>query len=217
MPIKDMDVHVDTIQSSIDMPECISMAEIQQTSSQDKHLQQLKKFNIAGWPNTKDELHDNIKPYWPHRDELTVIDSMILNGRHIVIPCSLRQQVLAQLHTSHMGIEKTKLLAHDSVFWSNINADIKSYIKQCATCLEFQQTQPKEKITHHDIPLRQWEVVGADVFHFKNKHYLWIVDYNSKFPIIKRLEGLSADNLINMVKIIFTEYGIPPNNVRCGY
>ena len=54
------------------------------------------------------------------------------------------------------------------------------------------------------------EVVSADVFHFKNKHYLCIVDDNSKFPVIKRLEGLSADNLINMVKIIFAEYGIPP-------
>ena len=108
-----------------------------------------------------------------------VIDSMILKGRCIVIPCSLRQQVLAQLHTSHMGMEKTKLLACDSVFWSNINADIKGYIMHCATCLEFQQTQPKEQITHHDIPLRPWEVVGADIFHLKNEHYLCVVDYNS--------------------------------------
>ena len=36
-----------------------------------------------------------------------------------------------------------------------------------------------------------------------------IVDYNSKFPVIKRLEGLSAENLTNAVKIIFTEYGMP--------
>ena len=56
-PIKDMDIWVDTIQNSIDMPECISMAEMQQASSQNDHLQQLKKFIIAGWPNTKDELH----------------------------------------------------------------------------------------------------------------------------------------------------------------
>ena len=48
-----------------------------------------------------------------------------------------------------------------------------------------------------------------DIFHFKNKHYLCIVDYNSKFPVIKRLEGLSADNLINVIKTIFTKYGIP--------
>ena len=189
-PIKDMEVWGDAIQSSIDMLECISMEEIQHASSQNDHLQQLKKFIVAGWPDTKDELHTNIRLYWPDRDELAVIDAVIHKGRH-------------------MGIEKTKLLTHDSVFWSNINANIEAYIKHCATCLEFQQMQPKEKITHHDIPLRPWEVVGADVFHLKNKHYFCIVHYNSKFPVVKRLEGLSADNLISTVKIIFAEYGVP--------
>ena len=69
--------------------------------------------------------------------------------------------------------------------------------------------QPKEWILHQDIPLSPWEVVGADIFHFNNKNYLCIVDYNSKFPIVKKLEGLSAKNLTNAVKIIFMEYGIP--------
>ena len=169
----------------------------------------IKKFIIAGWPDTKDELHANIRLYWPYRDELVIIDGVILKGRCIVIPNNLRQQVVTQLYTSHMGIEKTKLLAHNFVFWSNINANIKGYIKYCATCLEFQQMQPKEKITHHDIPLRPWEVVGADIFHLKNKHYLCIIDSNSQFPVIKRLEGLSVENIINMVKIVFAEHGIP--------
>ena len=68
--------------------------------------------------------------------------------------------------------------------------------------------QPKEKIIHHDIPLRLWEVLGADVFHFNNKNYLCIIDYHSKFHIIKRLDGLSAENLITTTKVIFTKYGI---------
>ena len=134
-PIKDMDVWVDVIQSVIDMPESISMAEIQQASAQDDHLQQLKSFLIAGWPDTKDELHADLRPYWAYRDELVVIDGIKCKGRHIVIPNSLGQQVLDQLHTNHMGIEKTKLLTHESVYWSSINADIESYIKHSAMCL----------------------------------------------------------------------------------
>ena len=76
-----------------------------------------------------------------------------------------------------MGIEKTKLLACKYVYWSSINVDIEKYIKNCATCLEYQQTQPKEKIIHHDIPLRPWEVLGADVFHFNNKNYLLLTRF----------------------------------------
>ena len=85
---------------------------------------------------------------------------------------------------------------------------LKKTYKNCATCLEFQQKQPKEKIIHHDIPLRSWKVLGADVFHFNNRNYLCIIDYHSKFPVVKRLEGLSTENLITRVKVIFTEYGI---------
>ena len=107
-----------------------------------------------------------------------------------------------------MGIEKMKLLAHECINWYSINADIKKYIKQCATCLEFQQMQPKEKIIHHDVPLRPWEVVRADVFHFNNINCLCVVDYNSKFPIIRRLWGLLAEHLINAVTEIFAKYGI---------
>ena len=90
-PIRDMDIQVDAIQSAIDMPECISVVEIQQqASTQDDHLQKLKNLIIAGWSNTKDELHVNLKPYWLYRDELVVIDGVILKGRHIIIPTSLR-------------------------------------------------------------------------------------------------------------------------------
>ena len=57
----------------------------------------------------KDKLHVELKPYWLYRDELAVIDGIILKGRHIVIPQSLRQQILEQLHINHMGIEKNKI------------------------------------------------------------------------------------------------------------
>ena len=128
------------------------MAEIQQASSQDDHLQKLqnlivswkvqhfpiyqkkpcqldwqklvlfekigsvleklssllKTLIIAGWPNTKDVLHADLKAYWSYRDELAVIDGVILKGRHIIIPTNLRCQILEQLHRNHMGIKKKK-------------------------------------------------------------------------------------------------------------
>ena len=185
------------------------MTELQQASSQDNHFQKLKNIIITVWPNSKDEIGEELKPYWSYRDELVLIDGTVLKGRCIIIPKSLRLQVLDQLHTNHMGIEKMKLLASKCVYWYSINADIKKYIKQCATCLEFQQMQPKEKIIHHDVPLRPWEVVGADIFHFNNINYLCVVDYNSKFPIIRKLQGLLAEHLINAVTAIFAKYGIP--------
>ena len=104
--IKDMDIRIDAIQSATDIPECMSVSQLQQASAQDDHLQCLKSFIITGWPNTEDELQADLKPYWSYRDELAVIDGIMLKGRYIVISTSLKQQVLDQLHTNHMGIEK---------------------------------------------------------------------------------------------------------------
>ena len=70
------------------MPECISVAEIQQTSSIDNHLQQLKGIINTGWPDSRDELHADLQPYWSYRDELAVIDGIILKGKCIIIPNS---------------------------------------------------------------------------------------------------------------------------------
>ena len=69
--------------------------------------------------------------------------------------------------------------------------------------------QPKEKIIHHDIPVRPWDVISANMFYLDNKHCLCIVDFHSKFPIIKKTTDLSADSLILTCKIIFAEYGVP--------
>ena len=55
--IKGMEVWVNIIQTITDVPECLSMTELQQMSSQDGHLQKLKNIIIAGWPDSKDELN----------------------------------------------------------------------------------------------------------------------------------------------------------------
>ena len=106
-----MEIWVDVIQTATDMLKCLSVTELQQASSQDDHLQKLKNIIIAGWPDSKDEISEELNPYWSYRDKLAVLDGIILKGRHIIIPKSLRVQVLNQLHTKHMGIEKMKLLA----------------------------------------------------------------------------------------------------------
>ena len=100
----------------------------------------------------KDKLHSDLRPYWSYRDDLAVTDGVVMKGRQIVIPTSLKQPVLDQLYTNHMGIEKTKYIMCESIYWADINTNIEKHIKNCTTCLEFQQTQPREKIVHHDIP-----------------------------------------------------------------
>ena len=53
----------------------------------------------------------------------------------IIVPVSLRDKKLKQLHLNHMGIEKTRLLACESIHWVNMKSDIKETVKIAAHAL----------------------------------------------------------------------------------
>ena len=69
--------------------------------------------------------------------------------------------------------------------------------------------QPQERALHNEILCRPWEVVGADVFMINGNTLLCIVDYHSKFPIMKKVNSLSPDNLVQTAKLIFAEHRLP--------
>ena len=82
------------------------------------------------------------------RDDMAVIDWVIIKGRHMVVLVVLQKQALQHLHVNHMGIEKSILLECDSIYWIGMNPDIENHIKNCSACLDFQQTQLKKKNYH---------------------------------------------------------------------
>ena len=142
--IAGMQVNVNIVETTTNIPEFMTILELQHETALDNHLQQLKEGIIKGWPENKDNLPQNLRPYWTFQDDMAIIDRVMIKGRFIVIPDKLQKQVLQQLHINHMGMEKTKLLAHKSISWPGINSDIEKYIKNCSTYIEFQQMQPKE-------------------------------------------------------------------------
>ena len=196
------------IQSTSNMPECLTMQELQKATCQDQHLQYLMEYVTQGWPESKNQLPQDIRTYWMFRDDMAVIDWVVIKGRCIIILEALQQQVLKQLHINHMGIKKTKFLVCKSVYWIGMNADIENHIKIVLHALIFWQTQPKEKFIRHDIAGKPWEVMGVDMSISNNKNYLCIVDYHSRFLRVKKAEDMSADSLILPCKVIFSEFGL---------
>ena len=77
-----------------------------------------------------------------------------------------------------MSIEETRLLVHKSIYWINMNADREDTVKNYLTYLDFQATQPKNKIIPQKIPGGCGNLSWADIFTINNKNYICIVDYN---------------------------------------
>ena len=47
------------------------------------------------------------------------------------------------------------------------------------------------------------------MFSLNNRNYLCLVDYHSKFSVVKRIESISAESVTLLCKISFIEYGLP--------
>lgn len=56
----------------------------------------------------------------------------------MVIPLQLRGPVLQELHESHPGIVKMKMLARSYVWWPALDADAENAVKGCIVCGERQ-------------------------------------------------------------------------------
>ena len=51
-----------------------------------------------GWPSRRDEVNDELKQYWLYRDELSIIDGVILKS---VGYKKVSSEMLKQLHIPH--------------------------------------------------------------------------------------------------------------------
>lgn len=187
----------------------VQLVRIQKYTEKDDELNSLKQNIMNGWPSDKNKIKNEVKPYWNYKENLTEAYGIIWKDQRIVIPKKLRKEILNNLHIGHMGIEKCKLRARDSVFWPGLNNDLQNMINSCDICLSHRRKCQKETLQPHDIPDRPWAKVGIDLFHFKHKNYLVLIDYYSKFFEVVELQITSSDYIIGCMKNIFSRQGIP--------
>ena len=91
--------------------------ELRRETKNDNNLQSLLKVIADGWPDRQQDLHPQLSPLWPYREELLANDGIILNGNQIVMPASPHAENMAKLHESHKCIEKTRLRACTCVLY----------------------------------------------------------------------------------------------------
>lgn len=122
------------------------LKQIQQHTVQDTALQVLKTTILTGWPETKEEIPLLIREYWAYRDELTVQNGDLYKGPRVIIPKSMRPEMLVRIHSSHLGAQSCLRKARDVLYWPNMSNEIKDMTELCSTCNEYQQSQCKEPL-----------------------------------------------------------------------
>ena len=198
----DVNLHVNLIAESLPVSDMKSK-QIAAETQKDTVLQRVIKNLNEGWSR------GDCQQYYNIRAELSVVNGLLLRKNRIVIPQSLRPEMLKRLHEGHLGMEKCKRRARMAVYWPGINADIDRVVSSCETCLKHQTKQPKEPMSITDLPKEPWQKVGTDLFHLDGKDYLLVINYFSNYPEMALLQNMSATCVITHMKSVFARHGIP--------
>ena len=92
------------------------------------HLKDLKDVVYHGWSELFQDCPYDLKDYCNYREDLSVENGLVLKGHRLIVPESLRTQMLSLVHQGHMGTEKCLLRAKDCMFWPGISKDIMELI-----------------------------------------------------------------------------------------
>ena len=135
---------------------------------------------MQGWPKSIKQVSPVLQPFWTFREVLTVKDGLILKGTRIIIPSKQWEAILKWIHEGHLGLNKCKLHAKETVYWPGLNDQLEDLVLNCELCLKYSNSNCKQEPTlllGQEVPLYPWDKLATDVFHFEGVSYLLIVDY----------------------------------------
>ena len=185
-------------------PQVREVKGVQQIRRQQEVIKQVARYCLDGWPEKK-KLPGTVKAYSHVSAELSVVKGVLMRGARVVIPVSMRAEMLKKIHEGHQGITKCicRERAHQSVWWPGLSKHIEELVQRCPTCCK-EQIQRAEPLLTTPLPTLPWQRVAMDILEWKKCCYLLMVDYYSRFIDVTKLGGcVSTEAVIGAVKGIF--------------
>lgn len=184
----------------------LSFDDVKLHTQQDPILSQVYKYVMNGFPS---KIPDHIQVYKSKEQSLSTENECLFYGNRIIIPESLKSQVLESLHSNHMGIVKMKMQARSYVWWHKMCQEIEDFTKSCPVC-QVTLRVPKEIVTttwkESKYP---FDRVHIDFFHFKGKEFLIYFDSYSKYCDIVLMHSTVAKSVNERLGNIFSYLGLP--------
>ena len=181
-------------------------------TKKDHILQQVVSYlQNDSWPANPKR---NVLPYARIKDELSLErGDVIYWGMRVVIPESLRTEILNELHWNHWGIVRMKGLSRRHVWYPGINRDIENLVQKCDSCQK-NANCPPSSVPH------PWE----DVSHPMDRIHLdYIGPYQYKHILIMKdaykgwieAQAVSSADTKTTLKILKwrSRWGLPKQTV----
>ncbi|XP_037028712.1 uncharacterized protein K02A2.6-like [Bradysia coprophila] len=179
---------------------------IAHATKNDELLASVSTYLKSTWPSHID--NDVLKIFYNRRESLCELDDCLLFNDRVVIPLSLQNEILQQLHVAHPGIVRMKALARSYVYWPNIDKDITEYVQRCSRCASTAKTPVKATLSSWPKSSHVWSRVHIDFAgEFQGHYYFVIVDSYSKWPEIFIMNNITSAAAISKLQELNARFG----------
>ena len=150
-----------------------------------------------------------MRDFWNYREEISLHSGILFKNQRVIVPKTMRPEILSRIHSSHQGVASCLRKARDIVFWPGMSAEIKDLVKRCSVCAEFQAKNASQPMQSHQNPDCPWSKIATELFTLNTKNYITVVDYFSDFIEVSELQDTTSTSVIQALKEHFTRHGIP--------
>ncbi|XP_043478167.1 uncharacterized protein K02A2.6-like [Leptopilina heterotoma] len=185
----------------------ISAESISEETDKDDNLKRVKQFVLNGWPN---KVPESLIPFSRKSNDLYIDKGCIMWGHRVVVPKLFREELVKELHSSHMGIVRMKSIARSYIWWPGLDNDIENMGKTCVACLENANNPPRVTLHPWNWPEGPNHRLHVDFLGpVEGDMYIVIIDAFSKWIEVKKMKNITAPETIRVLKEYFGVWGLP--------
>ena len=186
----------------------VMASQIKVWTDKDPQLSRVRKLVQCGWNITNPTA--DLLPFHTRYIELRVLDGCVLLGCHVVVPSAGQDIVLNQLHETHPGITKIKMLARSYIWWPGIDSDIQRKVQGCHTCQSNRPVPAKAPLHFWEFPQKPWCHLHIDhAGPFLGKYFFVLIDTYSKWLEVHIVNSTSSEVTIQKLQQNFSIHGLP--------
>ncbi|XP_069973003.1 uncharacterized protein [Penaeus vannamei] len=141
--------------------------------------------------------------------EISVDHGLVLYRHRIVVPATIRKEILSRVHSSHRDIEATKRRATQTVWWPGITNDNATTIEARSAYQSLQPTLQKEPIMnkHLHVHLNPYQRTCSATPVYQS--YLVYADRYSGWSVHSYQGDTSSRATIRAFRKLFGQLGVP--------
>ena len=114
---------------------------------------------------------------------------------------------MALAHEGHPRREAIHDVLRQCFWWPGLTKNATLYVERCSECWRRRSNNPQELLPSEVEGV--WEKLAVDLVSIEGHSVLSIIDYGSRFPILRLLRSTSASAVIDELDDVFAMFGLP--------